>query len=363
MDNPFNANEITYDILVTGNIKDGYTREQVESTVAQLFQIEPDAVSDLLSGRGRTVKRCQSRQKAERLFEALDKAGVVVQMRLSDLQGVPSGIAKAGGGDGVDEMGHVTDIKKQREILSYNLSHGHITKEQYMEMTAVLRKKKTDVFWKLAGDYGLHEPGTKVQEQARNAQLEVQEKASKDQEEWEQKQKKRALKRAGAPINWKAVSIVSLFVLNVLIWSFGDYENFSLFGAVDADSADTDSAVQLKQLEMLDKNDPVAMEMRWMKQTQSAIQSGRFFVEYQVNGSSASLTYSNEEGGTEQHDVYLPWRKAFVVDRGTHLYLSAQNKSDYDPSVSVSISINGTVQKQSTSTARYGIASASVLAR
>lgn len=85
-----------------------------------------------------------------------------------------------------------------------------------------------------------------------------------------------------------------------------------------------------------------------------------FAIEYTVEGSahSASLTYSNEQGGTEQHDVTLPWRKLVVMRKRGFAYISAQNKSD-SGDVKVEITLNGVPVKASQSSASYGIASAS----
>lgn len=84
-------------------------------------------------------------------------------------------------------------------------------------------------------------------------------------------------------------------------------------------------------------------------------------VTYDVVGEStrmASLTYTNQGGGTEQQEVMLPWSKSFQAQYGDHLYISAQNKKEYG-SITVYISINGNTRKTSTSSGGYVIASAS----
>lgn len=86
-------------------------------------------------------------------------------------------------------------------------------------------------------------------------------------------------------------------------------------------------------------------------------------VEYRVSGTAgkASVTYSNESGGTEQRqDVTLPWSHFFQKDGRKFLYLSAQN-SGSDGSVSVEILVDGVVFKHSESSGAYVIASASGL--
>ena len=84
-------------------------------------------------------------------------------------------------------------------------------------------------------------------------------------------------------------------------------------------------------------------------------------VTYDVVGEgtqSASLTYENEEGGTEQQEVRLPWTKSFTGRPGSFLYISAQNKSG-SGSITAYISINGHTRKTSSSSGGYVIASAS----
>ena len=88
--------------------------------------------------------------------------------------------------------------------------------------------------------------------------------------------------------------------------------------------------------------------------------SGRYVVEYVVGGSAsyAGLTLTNASGGTEQHDVSLPYRNFMTVRKGFFAYISAQNKRDYG-TVTVDIFVNGVLTKSSRSESEYGIASAS----
>lgn len=82
--------------------------------------------------------------------------------------------------------------------------------------------------------------------------------------------------------------------------------------------------------------------------------------EYRVSGTAkyASLTYTNESGGTEQkRGVELPWSLTMHPKRGTHLYISAQN-GGLDATVTVEIVVNGTVAKTSTSEGAHSIATA-----
>ena len=82
-------------------------------------------------------------------------------------------------------------------------------------------------------------------------------------------------------------------------------------------------------------------------------------VTYRVDGTQrASLTYTNATGGTEQHDVKLPWTITFQGRYGEFLYLSAQDNG-YNGAIVVSISVNGRIVEDATSTEQYGIASVS----
>src|SRR5688572_28364997 len=87
--------------------------------------------------------------------------------------------------------------------------------------------------------------------------------------------------------------------------------------------------------------------------------SEQYKITYRVDGSSrASLTYTNATGGTEQHEVQLPWTITFESRYGEHLYLSAQDKG-YNGKIVSSITINGQIVEDATSTERYGIATVS----
>lgn len=91
-----------------------------------------------------------------------------------------------------------------------------------------------------------------------------------------------------------------------------------------------------------------------------ALTSERHKVTYRVDGSgSASLTYENESGGTEQHTVRLPWTLTFEGRSGEYLYLSAQGQ-EY-ASLTTSISVDGRVVKDASSSGDYSIATVSML--
>ena len=85
-----------------------------------------------------------------------------------------------------------------------------------------------------------------------------------------------------------------------------------------------------------------------------------YSVVYSVGGtaSSASLTYQNKSGGTDQKKVSLPWTYSFNGKPGDFLYLSAQNEKEYG-TVTAEIKLNGTTVQSAESNDGYGIASVS----
>lgn len=83
-------------------------------------------------------------------------------------------------------------------------------------------------------------------------------------------------------------------------------------------------------------------------------------VTYTVTGTAGvvGVTYSNAQGGTEQTRVTVPWATDFIGDADKFLYFSAQNRGETG-SVVVSITIDGTVRKTSTSDGAFVIATVS----
>jgi hypothetical protein len=84
---------------------------------------------------------------------------------------------------------------------------------------------------------------------------------------------------------------------------------------------------------------------------------------YVITGSanSAFVTYTNEQGGTEQVNVDLPFEKNLVVKPGTTLVLVAQNQGT--GTITCEIWIHGEKMKTSTSSAQYGSVTCSDFAR
>ena len=81
---------------------------------------------------------------------------------------------------------------------------------------------------------------------------------------------------------------------------------------------------------------------------------------YEVTGTAQSVrvTISDENGGTAQHTVNVPWEYSFdkLENEDFFLYLSAQNQGA-DGTVTVKIYIEDKVIKETTSSGAYCIAS------
>jgi len=84
------------------------------------------------------------------------------------------------------------------------------------------------------------------------------------------------------------------------------------------------------------------------------------YIGYFVEGSAGevALTYQNEQGGTQQENVRVPWQRSLRMQRGSYLYLSAQNQGSYGD-LTVRITINGHEFKRSDARGGYTIATAS----
>lgn len=84
-------------------------------------------------------------------------------------------------------------------------------------------------------------------------------------------------------------------------------------------------------------------------------------VKYIVTGatSSASLTYQNQSGDTEQiAKAHIPWEKTFEARDGMFLYISAQNLNELG-SVVTEIEVDGKPYNRSTSEGGFVIATSS----
>lgn len=79
-----------------------------------------------------------------------------------------------------------------------------------------------------------------------------------------------------------------------------------------------------------------------------------YTVTYRIEGtaSGALITYSNDQGGTEQLNVALPWSKSYKMERGDFASLVAQSDS-YGQSIACIIEVNGKELKRSTSSGDF----------
>lgn len=88
-----------------------------------------------------------------------------------------------------------------------------------------------------------------------------------------------------------------------------------------------------------------------------------YSVKYSVTGTAhgAHITISTPGGGTEQHEVSIPFSSPQYTFKGwEHAYISAQNSGD-GGTIGVEINVNGSVLKQARSSGSYSIASVSWL--
>ena len=89
--------------------------------------------------------------------------------------------------------------------------------------------------------------------------------------------------------------------------------------------------------------------------------STKHTVTYEVQSTSgvASLTYQNEQGGTEQREVATPWSRTMQMTNGSFLYVSAQNPKEWGDTL-VIIRVNGIEVKQSRAQGGFTIATANM---
>jgi len=106
----------------------------------------------------------------------------------------------------------------------------------------------------------------------------------------------------------------------------------------------------------------MSMPSDYDKPAQQREASSSYTVKYEVVGVSgstkASVTYENAQGGTEQRDIKLPWSKTYTMERGSFVYISAQNDHEYG-GVACRIYVDGVEWKKSESKDEYVIASCS----
>jgi len=106
----------------------------------------------------------------------------------------------------------------------------------------------------------------------------------------------------------------------------------------------------------------VEPERTYRSTTRKTYTSTTYSIEYRVTGTAkyADVCYENEDEGTSmQDDVKVGvWKYKFKAKRGQFLYISAQNCGK-SGSITVSIYVDGSLYKKSTSSGAYVIATAS----
>jgi hypothetical protein len=82
-------------------------------------------------------------------------------------------------------------------------------------------------------------------------------------------------------------------------------------------------------------------------------------IAYEILGTThtAMLTYQNEQGGTQQEIVDVPWTKTFKTTKKIFLYLSAQNRANHGD-ITANIFIDGRLFRTSKSSGGHTIATA-----
>jgi hypothetical protein len=87
---------------------------------------------------------------------------------------------------------------------------------------------------------------------------------------------------------------------------------------------------------------------------------GTHVVEYSIEGPvrHVSITGRNAGGGTEQHEVAVPYSKTLYVRGSFFAYLSAQKKGE-SGTIRVVIRVDGKILQQASASSPYGVASAS----
>jgi hypothetical protein len=71
----------SYSIVLTGEINDGFTLEQVKANIGKLFKLDDDKVSALFVGKPVVIRRGLDKQKAIKMHSALSRSGAEVSIK------------------------------------------------------------------------------------------------------------------------------------------------------------------------------------------------------------------------------------------------------------------------------------------
>jgi hypothetical protein len=94
----------------------------------------------------------------------------------------------------------------------------------------------------------------------------------------------------------------------------------------------------------------VALLVAMQPSEETAPRGAAHRIEYRVSGSltRTTVTYTNTTGGTEQFDTRLPWRRTFVMENVTYVYVGALSAGETG-TLTCQIYLDGVVWKESTS--------------
>lgn len=79
-----------FDIVVTGQLRDGFEKPQVQGKLAALFKCPPEKAARLIAGQPVVIKKGVDRETAERLGRQLHNIGLVVQAKRNQPATSPS---------------------------------------------------------------------------------------------------------------------------------------------------------------------------------------------------------------------------------------------------------------------------------
>lgn len=93
----------------------------------------------------------------------------------------------------------------------------------------------------------------------------------------------------------------------------------------------------------------------------SSSSGGAVRVVYTVTGTTktASLTYRNESGGTEQRTVDLPWELSYMAESGHFTYVAAQVRDNGSRNIVCKITHDGVTKEEAESDGEFVIAECS----
>ena len=71
--------DIRFDLIMTGNLASGVSREVAISKLAALFKRPPDQVGNLLNGKASRIRKNLTQAELQRYRDAFNKIGVITK--------------------------------------------------------------------------------------------------------------------------------------------------------------------------------------------------------------------------------------------------------------------------------------------